>query len=141
MTPIIGSSRSLSVAPLWKQILCSLQEHVFLPFLRFRKMAASAHCGVLPPPKGVTANCDDPETQRANNIALHTIMLIAAAASLGIRLHTRFFILRRIGLDDCEYSMAADFGIWEHELTGLLDLAVIGFVGSSLIIRASKRGF
>jgi len=64
--------------------------------------AASAHCGVLPPPPGVIADCDNPTTRSESNIALHTIMIFLATASLLIRLYTRYFILHSMGLDDCE---------------------------------------
>jgi hypothetical protein len=65
--------------------------------------SSAAHCGVYPPPLGVTANCSNPETQTASNIALYTIMVFLAVISVTIRIYTRYFILKSIGLDDCKY--------------------------------------
>ncbi|KAI4284885.1 MAG: hypothetical protein L6R38_001094 [Xanthoria sp. 2 TBL-2021] len=56
--------------------------------------------GISPPPLGEMANFENPETQAASNIALHTVMLFFVTLCVTIRIYTRFFITRQLGLDD-----------------------------------------
>ncbi|KAM0806082.1 hypothetical protein BDR22DRAFT_786932, partial [Usnea florida] len=64
-------------------------------------MATSATpVGLAPAPPGQVANFVNPVTQTGSNIALHTVMLFFITLCVAIRLYTRHFITRQLGLDD-----------------------------------------
>ena len=56
--------------------------------------------GVAPAPPGQVANFVNPSTKRGSNIAFHTVMLFLVTLCVGVRLYTRCFITRQLGLDD-----------------------------------------
>lgn len=63
---------------------------------------ATGWLGVIPPPPGVEENILNPTSQIHSNIALHTICLGLATASVVIRIYTRIFITKAsVGADDC----------------------------------------
>lgn len=56
--------------------------------------------GIEPAPAGQTVNFVDPPTQTASNIAMYTIVLVACALCLAVRIYTRITITRSFGFDD-----------------------------------------
>lgn len=60
----------------------------------------STQVGIEPAPAGQTVNFVDPPTQTAANIAMYTIMLVACALCLAVRMYTRTTINRSFGFDD-----------------------------------------
>lgn len=71
------------------------------------------------------ANFENPETQAASNIALHTVMLFFVTLCVTIRIYTRFFITRQLGLDDCKETLLCNsFTL----IIGIADFCVFGFV-------------
>lgn len=65
--------------------------------------------GVIPAPPGQVANFVNPATKTGSNIALHTVMLFFVTLCVGIRLYTRQYITRQLGLDDCKRSLTKLF--------------------------------
>ncbi|KAI9667047.1 MAG: hypothetical protein M1829_005588 [Trizodia sp. TS-e1964] len=58
------------------------------------------YLGVLPPPPGYTPNFDNPQSRQAPILVGNILCIIAALLATGIRLGTRHFVSRSIGLDD-----------------------------------------
>ena len=58
--------------------------------------------GAVPPPPGQQANFVDPPDQQTPTIALHTVCLFFVTLCVVIRIYTRRFVHRHLGIDDCE---------------------------------------
>lgn len=56
----------------------------------------------MPPPPGEQANFTNPSNQSRNTIALHTVCLTLVILCVVMRIYTRSFISRQLGLDDCK---------------------------------------
>jgi hypothetical protein len=54
-------------------------------------------------PIGTKANYANPQTHTKVVVTVHTICLIVVTLGLTLRLYTRKFIVRRLGVDDCMY--------------------------------------
>lgn len=68
---------------------------------------ATGWLGAIPPPLGVEPNFTNPTSQRDANIALHTVCLTLATASVALRLYTRVFITKTsLGVDDGKFRVA-----------------------------------
>jgi hypothetical protein len=58
--------------------------------------------GLAPPPPGVTANFDHPESIGYRLAIALAVCLVLATCVLLLRLYTRYFIIHIIGADDCK---------------------------------------
>ncbi|KAI0108786.1 hypothetical protein F4776DRAFT_675001 [Hypoxylon sp. NC0597] len=70
---------------------------------------STEYSGVVEPPPGVQPNFIDPPSQLRGNIALHTVFLTLATASVVMRLCTRILVSKtKLGIDDylCMVSYA-----------------------------------
>ena len=70
-------------------------------------MASSGRqVGLAPVPPGQTVDLTNPPTHQGSNAALHTVMLFFVTICVCIRIYTRHFITKQVGLEDCiEYSI------------------------------------
>ena len=65
-----------------------------------------ANVGALPAPPGVEPNFIDPLNQNLAHDILHAVGLSVVSVFFVIRLYTRYFIIRRLGWDDCEWKIS-----------------------------------
>lgn len=56
----------------------------------------------MPPPLGQTSNFVDPDFIGGKFVAVNCVFLSLAALSLGVRIWTRFFVVRNFRWDDCK---------------------------------------
>lgn len=63
--------------------------------------------GLRSPPPGVTPNFINPESQGHLVVIVAAITLTFAVLAVLMRIYTRALIVRRLGWDDCEYSIFA----------------------------------
>lgn len=70
---------------------------------------ATGWLGAIPAPNGTKPNFENPPSQLAGNIALHTVCLSLATLSVTVRLYTRAAITKtKLGIDDCTASFMLD---------------------------------
>lgn len=88
--------------------------------------------GMAPAPPGQVANLVNPETERGDNIAFHTVMLFFVTLCVGVRLYTRRFITHHLGLDDCKKKLLLQFFMLTVEN---IDLCIFAFVSGTMSFR------
>lgn len=66
-------------------------------------MSASELIPAGPPPPGISSNFKNPESIAGKFIGLAIFFLTLTVIVVTLRLYTQIVILRRLGIDDCEY--------------------------------------
>jgi hypothetical protein len=62
----------------------------------------------LAPPPGVVPNFIDPPTNRAAIFVVFVTCLVIMTLAVAIRMYTKIFMLKKLAIEDCEYSQALE---------------------------------